>query len=160
LAVEPLAVELAARRIDHQTLQRLRDLCDVTCDPKDLDSVAEFAERHREFHLLITRASGNRKLSDVVERVLEESDRLVYMGLLRLDHHARLGKEHEPLLNALERGDSAAARQIATDTVVQTKQELLDAAFDSAAVQLAELRPTPLSAPLRRRAASIGSRRK
>lgn len=141
LAVEPLAVELAASRIDDRTLRRLNQLCKVTADPKDLASVAEFADRHREFHLLIVRACGNRKLSDVVERVIEESDRLVYMGLLRLDHRASLGAGHRELLEALEKHDGAVARRIAAVTVEKTRDDLLDAALHSPAVQLAELRP-------------------
>jgi DNA-binding GntR family transcriptional regulator len=148
LAVEPLAVELAASRIDRPTLGRLSELCEVTCDPSDLASIAEFADAHREFHLLICRACGNRKLSDVLERVLEEFDRLVYMGLLRLDHHATLGTEHKPLVDALERRDSAAAREFAKNSVLETRAEILTAAFDYPEVQLAELRPRPLAAAL------------
>jgi DNA-binding GntR family transcriptional regulator len=146
LAVEPLAVELAARRIDEPTLRRLAELCEVTCNPTDLASITQFADAHREFHLLIVRACGNRKLSDVVERVLEDADRLVYMGLLRLDHHAKVGTEHHALLDALERRDGAAAREFATTSVRQTQAELLAAAFDFPEIQLAELRPRPLAA--------------
>jgi DNA-binding GntR family transcriptional regulator len=144
LAVEPLAVELAAQRIDERTLARLAELCMVKCDPRDRASVRAFAQSHREFHLLITRACGNHRLSDVVEHVLEEADRLVYMGLLRLDRDASLGAGHGELLKALELRDGAAARRIAAETVIKTRDELLSEAFNSPAVQLAALQPRAL----------------
>lgn len=146
LALEPTVAELAAERIGEPALSRLDELCEVRCDPSNLASVAEFATQHREFHLLIARASGNRKLIEVIERVFEESDRLVYMGLLRLDHHTDLGAGHRELLEALERRDGAAAREITTRVVRQTQEQLLTTAFRSPAVQLAELRRRPLVA--------------
>ena len=146
LAVEPLSVELAASRIDERALARLAELCEVTCDPKDLASVREFTDRHREFHLLITNACGNGKLIDVVRRVLEESDRLVYLGLLRLDRDASLGAAHRELLEALEQRDGQAARRIAIDTVLKTRDELLSTAFNSPAVQMTPLQPRALVA--------------
>lgn len=139
LTVEPRAIELAAGRIDERTLRRLEQLCEVDYDPEDHDAVANFADLHREFHLLVVRACGNRKLSAVVEQVLEESERLIYMGLLDREGHHDMADRHKPLLEALTRGDGAAARQLATDVLLKTQQELLSATFRSPSVQSAHL---------------------
>lgn len=136
LAVEPLATELAAGQIDQAALRRLEDLCETAYDAVDL---WEYTERHRELHLIVIRACGNRKLSDVVTRVLDESERLIFMGLLHQGWERQLGDSHGDLVRALARGDGAAARQIAENTIRESQRALVEAVFHS---------PTLRSAPL------------
>lgn len=136
LAVEPLATELAAGRISQAALQRLEELGETVFDPSD---APEYAERHRELHLIVIRACGNRKLSAVVERVLDESERLIFMGLLHQGGERQLGDSHGDLVRALARSDGAAARQIAYDTIRESQRALVEAVFHSLAVQAAPL---------------------
>jgi DNA-binding GntR family transcriptional regulator len=157
LTVEPRAIELAAGRIDKRTLARLEQLCEVAYEPDDREALANYADRHREFHLLVVRACGNQKLSAVVEQVFEESERLIYMGLLARDHHHDMAARHKPLLEALARADGSAARQIATEVVLKSQQELLSATLRSPSVQSAQLGPggvaaRPTRVTLKRRA--------
>ena len=73
--VEPAAAELACQLASDADLDQLDALC-VAPDPAE--DVETIMARNRDFHLLIGKLSGNRRLADVIERLVWESDRFFF----------------------------------------------------------------------------------
>jgi DNA-binding GntR family transcriptional regulator len=126
--LEPAATELAAGRIDPATERRLTALSRVeSCVPGDLRSVAAYRRATHEFHVLVARAAGSRRLAEAVERLEDESDRLFILGLMQPERRRAVRLGHQGLLAALLAGDGAAARRQALEGIVHAERVIRDA---------------------------------
>jgi DNA-binding GntR family transcriptional regulator len=114
LMVEPQAAALAAGKVD---VDRLRAL---DASPQRAQSDEEqlaFVNSNRAFHREIALASGNSRLSRLLESLGDEMQRLVHLGLFGSGgndaerHNAEA--QHEALIAALASGDRIAAEQAA-----------------------------------------------
>ena len=70
-------------------------------------------EIHRKFHVAIARASGNRRLTVLAERLVDETVRLFAPGF-------HMG-DHREIVDALKTGDGARARAAAVNHVLVTQ---------------------------------------
>lgn len=111
-SIDGAAAELAARRITPQEIAALEQL---VVPPESFDARA--AKRHmdlnRKFHVAIGRASGNRRLARLVERLVDETVRLFAPGF-------HMG-DHREIIDALRSGDPAKARAAAVNHVLMTQ---------------------------------------
>ena len=112
LILEPQVARLAAGRIDEERLRRLDELVQRGYRPGDPESQAAFLEANREFHLAIAEASGNARLTRMVNSCMEEIGRLLHIGLATDDYGDKYQHEHRELIQALVDGDEAAAESI------------------------------------------------
>jgi GntR family transcriptional regulator, rspAB operon transcriptional repressor len=116
-ALDGAAAELAARRItlqDIEALQRLAmPLQPPLQPPFDAKAAKRLMERNRRFHVGIARASGNRRLTQLVERLVDETARLFTPGF-------HVG-EHDQIIEALRSGDGARARAAAVNHILMTQ---------------------------------------
>ncbi len=112
LILEPQAARLAAGRIDEERLRRLDTLVQRGYRPGDPDSQAAFLEANREFHLAIAEASGNTRLTRMVNSCMEEIGRLLHIGLATEDYGEKYQHEHRELIQALVDGDEDAAESL------------------------------------------------
>ena len=112
LILEPQAARLAAGRIDEERLRRLDALVQRGYQPGDPDSQAAFLEANREFHLAIAEASGNARLTRMVNSCMEEIGRLLHIGLATEDYGEKYQHEHRELIQALVEGDEDAAESL------------------------------------------------
>lgn len=107
--VEPLAMRLAAERIDQETIQGLRAINDDMRRRLGSATAAEMGELNSAFHLAIARASTFESITEVVDELLRKIRR--YRAVIRdfaADwEHAVL--EHDEIVAALESGDTERA---------------------------------------------------
>lgn len=124
--VEGTAAERAATAISEDTLRRLEQL-HSGYRMGNRESYLLFLEENLEFHGAIAAASGNRRLAEVVARLLEQMQRLV---ILRLDLSAsgdEMVEEHREILSALRGRDPALARELMVRSIANTHQAVLQA---------------------------------
>ena len=139
MIIEPAAAELAAGHVDAKLLRKLDALCRAGYVPGDLRRTAEFLRANHEFHASIARCSGNRRLADAVVRVLEESERLFYLGLTLRDRTKEMAHEHRELVEALVAGDVSRARAITAEQIEVSRRMVLDAVLSSRSLRSARL---------------------
>jgi DNA-binding GntR family transcriptional regulator len=78
-------------------------------------------ELNMEFHQLIARASGSRRLADLIKRLMEDM-----LRILALDPRFVEPQQHKEIIEALKQRDRAKAEQAMTRHLEQTKSRLLD----------------------------------
>jgi DNA-binding GntR family transcriptional regulator len=122
LLLEPAAARLASVNATDEQRERLRHLATGTADH-------DYAGRVRHahlFHEMLAEASGSVRLAQTLVGVLEECQRLYFIGidLDNLVDHA--GDDHEALLDALEAGEADVAEQVARDQVDRSRAVVLD----------------------------------
>jgi DNA-binding GntR family transcriptional regulator len=113
-AIDGAAAELAAQRITPDQLEALERLLQPP-QPYDPRTVKRQMEINRKFHVAIARASGNRRLTALTERLVDETVRLFVPGF-------HMG-DHREIVDALRAGDGARARAAAVDHVLMTQDE-------------------------------------
>jgi len=115
--LEVEAVRLAVDRISDEEIDRLEKLMDG-------QTAAEMRAANNEFHAMIARASGNRRLARLTEQVLDEMDRMLYM-----DPHisAPTGPyEHEEIVQALRDRDKDRAEEAVRRHIEKARARLLE----------------------------------
>jgi DNA-binding GntR family transcriptional regulator len=131
-AVEPMAAELACQRLTETELGRLEELC---ASPGAGDDFEAIIARNREFHLLIARACGNRRLAHVIEQLIDESQRFLFYQLLCGYPLQQAPIGHQQLVDVLRSRDPAAARRLAANAASSAAANLIDLIASSPSVQ-------------------------
>jgi len=134
-----LAASLGA---DVAQLHTLVDLSAIGYDPTDQASITEFVEANTRFHAIIARAGGNRRLTATLEQVLDQTERLYYMGLARTSRSEANVHEHQDLVRAIMQGDADLARDIVVAHTRASQTMVIDSLLSSQ-----ELLSTNLAAP-------------
>ena len=124
--IEGAAAELAAQ---HITEKELRDLQSVhgNYTPGDVDSYRQYLQQCREFHCKVADATRNRRLADVVERVLDQLQRLISLRLDLRPSSARMVEEHRQLIAALRERDGGLARKLTVASIEHARNAVLEA---------------------------------
>ena len=115
-ALDGAAAELAARRIAPQEVDALARLVTPPHTAFDARSAKRLMVLNRRFHVGIARASGNRRLTGLVERLVDETARLFAPGF-----HTG---EHEEIIAALRSGDGSRARAAAVNHILMTQDRV------------------------------------
>lgn len=134
LMLEPAAARMAAGRVDAQRLRALDEVCRAGYQPGDARSTSRFLEANKAFHVEIARASGNARLADAVEQLLDEMTRLLHLGLGLRNRSQELQGEHRALVKALTRGDAGTAERICREQIEAAHGMVLSAILTSSAV--------------------------
>lgn len=122
LLLEPAAARLAAISATDEQLEHLRTLADGTYEH-------DYAGRVRHahlFHEVLAHASGSVRLANALVGVLEESQRLYFIGIDLADLVAHAGDDHQALLDALGAGEAEVAEEVARDQVDRSRTIVLD----------------------------------
>ena len=125
--VEPAAAELAASNATPDQLQEMRNL--VENDPHS--SYEEQAESVLRFHEVLAEASGNARLASVLGGLMDEMQRLLYLGLDIASNVSHQAGEHRELLDALLKGNHHQAREIAEHQVEIGRMRMFEAILES-----------------------------
>lgn len=108
--LEEVLVGLAAERRDESDLVALRDLLDVMREAAAVHDPDRFTAADVAFHLRISQSAGNETLGQVLQGV----GTLLRVWVSRVMHAADSFEpslnEHIPVFEAIERGDTSAAR--------------------------------------------------
>ncbi len=98
-----------------------------------------YLEANKRFHLTIAEASGNGRLVQILGRLLDETDRLIYLGLPLASQRQEIQEGHTPLIEALERGDADAAEKIAVEHVLAAKAIRIDTVMSNSSLMEANI---------------------
>jgi DNA-binding GntR family transcriptional regulator len=144
------ASQAAARSVGLEELRRLEELCSSTYSPADASSVDRFLKANTLFHLMVASASASQRLTQALEIILVQMERLFRIGLLLSSRADEIVHEHRDLLQAILAGDSEQARRVAVDQVRASQRMVVDALVSSD-----EVTRLPINLP-RLKAASDG----
>ena len=128
-ALECLAAETAADRLTAGAVDRARELAAIMRKPVKNDSQRKIHEQaNSEFHDIIIRASGNRRLADIYESLQAH---IAMCRLHRLDEswQTRLPqeqKEHQEIVEALEKRDAHSLAKALRSHILRAKDALLE----------------------------------
>jgi len=134
LMLEPAAARMAAGKVDLQRLRALDEITRAGYQPGDPRSTSRFLEANKAFHVAIARATGNTRLADAVERLLDEMTRLLHLGLGLRNRSQEMSREHRTLLKALARGDGNTAERICREQIEAARGMVLSALLTSRSV--------------------------
>ena len=142
LIVEPPAARLAAGNADIPLLKRLHACVTRGWTAGDRRSQRAWVDANHRFHIEITRAAGNARLTRLATDVLEESERITHMLISVYEHVRPMASEHTDLIAALARSDGAAAERVAREHLDHTRRIVMDALLGDARVRRAALAET------------------
>lgn len=128
LLLEPPAARAAAAQLDRAELERLRALAEPEVDFGDPDSLERFLRANRAVHLAIARAAGNRRAAQIVEGLLDASERARLVALRggSAARGQRPRTELHELLSALEAGDGPRAAELMAAAIRTFRDELVE----------------------------------
>lgn len=129
LLLEPPATDAAAGRIGREELARLQALAEPAVDFDDDESVERFMAANRSIHLAIAEAAGNRRTAQIVERLLDDSERARRVALRAgaASRGVRAREELQSVLAELEKGDGPRAAELMAGTIRAFRDELVEA---------------------------------
>lgn len=136
--VEPESAALAAARgTDPDALFALEEVCRLSYDPTDAESVSRFLNANTRLHHGIALASGNPRLASIVEELLVQLERLIRVGVVLSGNPEILVHEHLELLDAVKGGDPERARAVSRTQILASQRMVVEALMSSEAVQTA-----------------------
>ncbi|WP_376091373.1 GntR family transcriptional regulator [Roseomonas sp. CCTCC AB2023176] len=127
LLLEPEAARRAAGRVDAKALADLDAICACGYRPEDEESTLAFLDANKAFHVAVAELSGNARLSRQVARLLDESTRMLVLGLRRRDRTGEMSHEHHALTEALALGRAEEAARIMREQVSASRAMVLAA---------------------------------
>ena len=127
LLLEPAAAELAAERATPEHLQSLRANVDDFADSDYRSAVAQASR----FHATLADASGNSRLAATLHNLLDEMQRLRFLGITTSETYEDESSEHRELLDALLKGNHHLARDIAQHHVEGDRMRVFEAILGS-----------------------------
>jgi DNA-binding GntR family transcriptional regulator len=110
--LEALAGELACRRISDAQLAAIRDLHNEMVARYHADDMAQYFRCNRLIHEAIVRAADNASLNALYDSIAARIRGVRYLAPMPKEHWAVAIKEHEGILNALERRDGQGLAHI------------------------------------------------
>ena len=111
--------------------------CSVRCKPGDA-SMQPAVDAHRELHLTIAHASGNQRLEDALTRLYDDVERLVHLGVSRIDSEEMAG--YRPLVSALAAGDGDLAARLMIEQIELGRKRILEALLSSSVEGAVDIR--------------------
>jgi len=132
--LEPYAARLAAMRGGHTHWDDMAQVLEQIENPK-LDAEAQLA-LDRRCHEIIWTASGNRFISDTLDTLYAQSDRLWHLYLSDVADMAHAVEEHQSILKALRNGESEAVGELVAAHVQSFDQQIRNAVTGSLAAPL------------------------
>jgi DNA-binding GntR family transcriptional regulator len=137
IILEPAAVRLPAQRIDAAGLARLERLNRIVHKkyvPGDRKTQGATFDANKGFHVEIARASGNDRLTRLIESTFDEAGRIFHLWLTVMDGTQFKSADHRTLIEMLaaRRGDDAA--KLATTHIENARDVMMQAVMGSTAI--------------------------
>jgi GntR family transcriptional regulator, rspAB operon transcriptional repressor len=136
-----LDAEAAARASEQQAAgPALREL-DEEIAGSARSSVAECVDSDHRFHVAVARASGNDSLAEAVDRSFVEYVRLAHLAAAIEAAWAPRPHAHGELVEAIDRGDAGAARELARAEARDAELRIVEALISSDSITTANVLP-------------------
>lgn len=117
------AAKLAMERARPEDVEALRPLAAATGATDASDD--ELIRRNLDFHNAAAALSCNRKLTEAVRRVMDDSVRIFHLGLPTFAQHG-MQKDHDALLDAILAKDVAAVTDVVHREAYDASQRVLE----------------------------------
>ena len=131
LIIEGASAERAAQNITEEELLYLEKMHSSYVSG-DIDSYWQYLEENREFHRKVALATRNKQLADVVGRLLDQMQRLIFLRLDLRDCTDEMVKEHRQLVVALRKRDGALAKEVMMKSIENARKAVLEAIMQGA----------------------------
>jgi DNA-binding GntR family transcriptional regulator len=145
VVLEGAAAERAAEYITNHELEQLEMLADDEFTPRQRETYQSVLAKNRAFHLLIARASRNSYLVQGLEAIFDQVDRMCHLYLDVDDSAESMHSAHQALIEALRRGDGAAAQKISEASIRRGQEQVLRAIMQARGQRAARESETPAS---------------
>lgn len=139
--LEQEAVRLAAGNIDRKNLEELDKECKKGYTPGDSASLKAYISANKEFHLAISRSSGNQRLTKIMEQQIDHMTRMLFLGVVVSDASAPFEHGHSELVAALDEGDGDKAAAIVEEHLKTSLDGVLNAVMQSTTLMEVNLAP-------------------
>ena len=113
----PVVVSLTGDRRVIAEQEELSRLARESVEAALVDDIARYLEVDRRFHLDLVGLVGNQKLTEYLERLLDEARPFDLAARWEEGHVLTLAQEHEAILDALVSGDAEAVENLMRDHV-------------------------------------------
>ena len=123
ILLEKACAKLAAEQASDADLA----LLDHFRSAVDAESLAEWVAYNRDFHRAIAYLSGNARLTKMAQEVIDQFDRLTFVGVSRAPSGAssqKLVKEHCDLIDAIQARDKTRAARLINAHVIKSQKRL------------------------------------
>lgn len=127
LILEQYSAEFTAKYGSEGDIKHIMDISDFTYVHKDKNSYALFLEKNVEFHRQVILATRNGRLLDVMTKLLDDLNRIFYLGLDIRDSAEEMRIEHRNLALALSERDAEKAKKIAGEQIVRSRNRVIEA---------------------------------
>jgi DNA-binding GntR family transcriptional regulator len=121
--IEGAIAEIASLRATPAQVAELDRIADRFSpdSPSALDT-DQVISLNKEFHLCLARMTQNDELIELESKILERTERLMYIECRRSGHPTPLFSElHKAVVNAVRGGDAAAARRAVLEDITQSQ---------------------------------------
>jgi DNA-binding GntR family transcriptional regulator len=120
IIIEGASAEMAAVRI---TDKELAYIAEIPSDyvMGDTESYLEYLKNNREFHLSIAKSSRNQFLAKTVEMILDQTQRMVFLGIGSSEHTDAILQAHPRLVAALRKRDPEESRRTMIEGIVAAR---------------------------------------
>ncbi|MBN1314776.1 MAG: GntR family transcriptional regulator [Anaerolineales bacterium] len=125
--LEPAIGRLAAVRATEEQLLRIKQAAEYTLASSKNDTTLEYLQRNVNFHVAIAAASGNQRLADQINKVMDELSRVLHLGLVLREKTEEMRRGHTKLVEALYDRDPDRVEEIMKKQIASSRQWFLDA---------------------------------
>jgi DNA-binding GntR family transcriptional regulator len=126
LILEQSAVRMAIERASDEQLYQIQQEAAFTYTFRDPESYLSFLDHNTSFHVAIALASRNRKLAEMLAKILNEMTRIFNLGLDLRDSAQEMRDEHIALASALADRDALRAEQVVSDQICRSRQRVTE----------------------------------
>lgn len=131
LLLEPAALRKAVGKVDFAHLEALNDACLRAGRDGTTDGRMDYLVANREFHLYLVRLCGNALMTETLARVLDESTRVLHLGLSHQNRSRDDRTTHSALIDALRREDGEAVEAVTREEVLTSRRLVMEAILSS-----------------------------
>lgn len=124
-ALESLAIRLAVPRLTDEDRTHLHTLAAQMVEHAERDDASAFFRVNREFHRAFVLASGNERLCDIHEQLLNQMGRLLSKSLELRGSLQQSVAEHRDILEAVDAGEPERAARL-LEAHIEVPSRLLD----------------------------------
>ena len=126
LVLEKSAVRFAAQRATDEQLSEISKNARFTYRYQDPESYQTFLDSNVSFHTAVAMTSRNRRLAEAISKLLEEMNRIFYLGLELRDSADEMQGEHIELAEALLKRDAELIERIVGSQITRSKRRVLE----------------------------------
>lgn len=125
--VESEVAALAALRADPEDCDRLTELATLSYMPGDRETYGDYLQANTAFHVALAHCTANPRIEALVESVLDQLQRPLYLGL-DVGINARAAtQEHLEVLEAIRARNPEKARSLMSSQIQSAEKRILAA---------------------------------